>query len=146
MAILTRDPFLIEPFRMADQLFGRMLGDVRQTTGFLPTLDVRELPDEYVVLVDLPGVKSEDVGIELSDQVLTISGSRVPYEEGEAKQVERPWGAFTRMLTVPQGIDPDSIWADFADGVLTLHVPKPETAKPKKIAIGGGTGRKQLEH
>jgi HSP20 family protein len=144
VAILTRDPFLIEPFRMADQIFGRMFGTVRQTTGWVPALDVRELDDEYLVLVDLPGVKSEDVSIELQEQTLTISGTRVPYEAGESTLVERPYGAFTRMLTVPQGIDAESIWADFAHGVLTLHVPKPEHAKPKKIAIGSGAERKAI--
>jgi len=48
------------------------------------------------VLADLPGVKSEDVNVELSDQTVTISGTRVPYEEGQAQQLERPFGAFSR--------------------------------------------------
>lgn len=144
MPVLTRDPFLLEPFRMFDQVFGRMLGGMNRTTGFVPGVDVRELDDEYLVLVDLPGVESEDVNVELTDQLLTISGVRVPFESGDAKQLERPYGAFMRTLTVPQGIDPDSITADYADGVLWLHVPKPEHSKPKKIAISGGTTRKQI--
>jgi HSP20 family protein len=69
----------------------------------------------------------------------------VPVETGDAQKVERPFGAFTRMLTLPQGSDPDSIRADYTDGVLTLHVPKPAEAKPKKIAITGGTKQKAFE-
>ena len=143
--MLTRDPFLADPFRVMDEVFGRMLGDGGRATGFIPRLDVRETADEYLVMVDLPGVRSEDVQIELTDQTLAISGTRVPVETGEVQRVERPYGSFTRMLTVPQGIDPDSIRADYTDGVLTLHVPKPAEAKPKKIAITGGTSQKAIE-
>jgi HSP20 family protein len=146
LAILTRDPFLADPFRVMDEVFGRVLGDGGQTTGFTPRLDVRETADEYLVMVDLPGVRSDDVQIELTDQTLAISGTRVPVETGEAQRVERPYGAFSRMLTVPQGIDPDSIRADYTDGVLTLQVPKPAEAKPKKIAITGGTSQKAIEN
>jgi HSP20 family protein len=140
LAPLTRDPFLADPFRIMDEVFGRVLGDGGQAAGFTPRLDVRETDEEYVVMVDVPGVRSDDVQIELRDQILTISGTRVPVETGEAQRVERPFGAFSRMLTLPQGIDPDSIRADYADGVLTLHVPKPGEAKPKKIARPGAVG------
>jgi HSP20 family protein len=76
--------------------------------------------------------------------VLTISGTRVPVETGEAQRVERPYGSFVRNLTLPQGVDGDNIVADYAEGVLTLHIPKPAGAKPKKIAIGG-SNRHALE-
>jgi HSP20 family protein len=144
MAVLTRDPTLFEPLRTFDQVFGRVLVGGMQTTGFVPSLDVRELDDEYVVLVDLPGVRSEDVNVELSDQRLTISGTRVPYEQRQVQQLERPFGAFSRTLTLAAGIESESISAEYADGVLTLHIKKPEQAKPKKIAISGGSNRKQI--
>jgi HSP20 family protein len=142
MAVLTRDRF--EPYGVFDQLVGPMLGSGTRTTGFLPTLDVRELDDRYVVLVDLPGVKSEDVSIELADQMLTISGTRVPYETGWVQQLERPFGAFSRTLSLAPGIEPESISAEYADGVLTLHISKPEQVKPKKITISAGSTRKQI--
>jgi HSP20 family protein len=116
-----------------------MLGSGTQTRGFVPTLDVRELDNEYVVLVDLPGVKSEDVNIELTDQMLTISGTRVPFETGRVQQLERAFGSFSRTLSLAPGIEPESISAEYADGVLTLHISKPEQVKPKKIAISGGS-------
>ena len=130
---MLRDP-LFTDFRLMDDLFGRMLGNGNRVTGFVPPLDVRETDDEYLVHVDLPGVKSEDVVIELIDQVLTISGSRAPVE-GEALRVERPSGSFVRRLTLPKGVDSDKFVADYKDGVLTLRIPKAKEALPRTIAI-----------
>jgi HSP20 family protein len=113
----------------------RTSGNGNGVTGFTPKLDVSETPNEYFVMVDLPGVKSEDVSVELNDQVLSISGTRVPVETGEPQLVERPYGSFTRTLTLPKGIDSDKILASYTDGVLELHIPKPAEIKPKKIAI-----------
>jgi HSP20 family protein len=141
--LMVRDPFLGAPFRLLDEFF-RTAGNGGGVTGFTPPLDVRETVDEYFVLVDLPGVKSEDVSIELNDQVLTISGSRVPVETGDSQLVERPYGSFVRTLTLPHGVEGDQIKADYHDGVLELHIPKPAEIKPKKIAITSGS-QKQLE-
>jgi HSP20 family protein len=93
--------------------------------------------DEYLAIVDLPGVKSEDVTIEVNDQVLTLSGARVPMETGDAQLLERSFGAFSRTLKLPKGVDANSIAADYTDGVLTLRIPKPPHQKPTKIPIGG---------
>ena len=141
--LMVRDPFLAAPFRLLDEMF-RTSGNGSRVTGFTPLLDVRETDDEYLVMVDLPGVKSEDVSIEFNDQVLTISGSRVPVETGQSQLVERPYGSFVRSLTLPKGVDSDQINADYHDGVLELHIPKPAEIKPKKIAIGSGS-QKQIE-
>ncbi len=140
MTVTVRDPFLTEPFRLFDYAFGRLLGNGgSRVTGWLPMLDVSETEDEYVVLLDLPGVKPQDVTIELEKQLLTVSGTRVPPATGEAKYAERPYGSFVRTLTLPQGIDEDGITAHFDEGVLTLRVPKLADVKPKKIAIGAGS-------
>jgi HSP20 family protein len=141
--LMVRDPFLAAPFRLLDEMF-RTSGNGSRVTGFTPLLDVRETEDEYFVMVDLPGVKSEDVTIEYNDQVLTISGSRVPVETGESQLVERPYGSFVRSLTLPKGVDGDQIKADYHDGVLELHIPKPAEQKPKKIAISTSS-QKQIE-
>ena len=141
--LMVRDPFLAAPFRLLDEYL-RTGGNGSRVTGFTPLLDVRETEDEYLVMVDLPGVKSEDVSIELNDQVLTVSGSRVPVETGTAQLAERPYGSFVRNLTLPKGVDADQIEADYHDGVLELHIPKPAEIKPKKIAIGTGS-QKQIE-
>jgi HSP20 family protein len=142
--LMVRDPFLAAPFRLLDEFFRTAGNGGSSVTGFTPPLDVRETEDEYFVLVDLPGVKSEDVSIELNDQALTISGSRVPVETGDSQLVERPYGSFVRTLTLPHGVESDQIKADYHDGVLELHIPKPAEIKPKKIAITSGS-QKQLE-
>ena len=142
-ALMVRDPFLAAPLRLMDE-FLRSSGDGSRVTGFTPVLDVSETDEEYLVMVDLPGVKSEDVTIEVNDQVLTISGSRVPVEAGETQLSERPYGSFVRSLTLPKGVDSDEIKADYKDGVLELHIPKPAEVKPKKIQIGTSS-QKQVE-
>jgi HSP20 family protein len=134
MAFMLRDPIFAD-LRLIDDLFGRRFGNGNRVTGFVPALDVRETEDGYLVLVDLPGVKSEDVAVELIDQVLTISGSRAPMETGEAQRLERPSGSFVRRLTLPKGVDSDKVVAEYKEGVLEVRVPKRAEAKPKRIAI-----------
>ena len=135
MTLVLRDPLLTEPFRIFGQVFGGQPSGGKILTGWWPTLDVVESEQEYVVYLDVPGVKPDDVTIELEDQVLTVSGARVPTPNVDARHAERPYGSFVRTLTLPKGIDADKIVADYRDGVLQLHVPKPASMKPKKIAI-----------
>jgi HSP20 family protein len=141
--LLIRDPFLAAPFRLMDELM-RSAGNGNRVTGFTPPVDVHETEEEYLVKVDLPGVKADDVSVEVNDNVLLISGSRAADETGQAQLVERPYGSFVRTLTLPQGVDSDSIEAGYQDGVLELRIPKPAEQKPKKITIGGG-GKKEIE-
>jgi len=141
--LLIRDPFLAAPFRLMDELL-RNTGNGNRVTGFTPPVDVHETENEYLVTIDLPGVKSEDVNIEINDNVLSISGARVADETGAAQLVERPYGTFARTLSLPQGVDSDSIQASYHDGVLELRIPKPAEQKPKKITIGNA-GKKAIE-
>jgi HSP20 family protein len=141
--LLIRDPFLAAPFRLMDELM-RSTGNGNRVTGFTPLVDVHETQEEYLVKVDLPGVKVDDVNIEVNDNVLSISGARVADETAQAQLVERPYGSFVRTLTLPQGVDSDSIEAGYQDGVLELRIPKPAEQKPKKITIGGA-GKKGIE-
>lgn len=138
MAMLTyRDPLLAAPLGLMDELLRGWSGS--QVTGFTPPLDVRETDDEYLVMVDVPGLKSDEVSIEVSDRVLSISGSRAPVETGETQLTERPFGSFLRTLTLPHGVDEEKIEANYSDGVLELHVPKPAEQRPTKITIGAGS-------
>jgi HSP20 family protein len=140
--LLIRDPFLAAPFRLMDELM-RSAGNGNRATGFTPLVDVHETEEEYLVKVDLPGVKADDVSVEVNESVLSISGSRAADETGQAQLVERPYGSFVRTLTLPQGVDSDSIAAGYQDGVLELRIPKPAEQKPKKITIGGR--KKEIE-
>jgi HSP20 family protein len=95
-----------------------------------------------VLKADLPGLKRDDVEIELKDNVLTISGERRTESEQKVDgyyRVERATGGFSRSLTLPEGIDPEGIAADFSDGVLEVRIPKPEERKPHRISIGAGS-------
>lgn len=104
-----------------------------------PPLDVSETDRDLVLSLDIPGVRAEDVAIEVNDRVLTIRGERSHETSDEVehvRRVERRLGSFSRQVRLPQGIDPEAITAEHADGVLVVRVPKPEAAKPTTIAIG----------
>jgi HSP20 family protein len=110
---------------------------------FLPAVDLVETDAHYVLRADLPGLSEDDVKIELEENVLTISGERRNEQETREDgyyRIERGYGHFSRSLTLPQGVDDDSIVATFDRGVLEVKIPKPEQRKPRRVTIGVGTG------
>jgi len=110
---------------------------------WVPAMDLVEAENEFVLKADLPGLSQENVSIEVEDNVLTISGERKAEHEERKEayyRVERAFGRFSRSLTLPEGIDPDSVKASFEHGVLEVRVPKPEAKKPRKVAISVGGG------
>ena len=143
---LLRDPFF-STFGVMDDLLSRTFGTAGNgnTNAWSPLVDVRELEDHYLVHVDLPGVEPDTVSVEVEGGVLTITGERPQLDSGTVYRLERPYGQFQRTLTVPEGIDVDAIAADFRNGVLELHIPKPANRVPRKIEISGGGKRKALE-
>ncbi len=104
---------------------------------WLPPMDLVETADRYVLRADLPGLSDGDVNVQLEDNVLTISGERTTEHEQQEGyyRLERAFGAFSRSLTLPDGVDPDSIEAHFDRGVLEIRIPKPEQKKPKTVQI-----------
>ena len=117
--------------------------------SFVPAADVVATEDDATVVMDLPGLTADDLEIELVDDVLTVRGERAfPFagDEGRVWQrLERGFGKFERELRVPEGLEEDSIQASMADGVLTLHIAKPEARKPRRIAINAGGEQPVLE-
>jgi HSP20 family protein len=110
---------------------------------WIPAMDLVETEEDFVLRADLPGVNEKDVSIELEDNVLTISGQRKAEHEERKEgyyRVERASGAFSRSLTLPEGVDPESVRASFDRGVLEVRVPKPEERKPRKVSISVGGG------
>ena len=111
-----------------------------------PAMDLVETDDHFVLRADLPGMQESDVTIELEDNLLTVSGERKAEHESKQEgfyRLERAFGAFSRSLTLPQGIDPEAVTAGFENGVLEVRVPKPEQRKPRKIAIAAREGEAQ---
>ena len=101
-------------------------------------MDVSERENELVVQVDLPGLKKENIQVNAEDSVLTISGEKTQEsKENETRyhRTERRCGSFKRSFSLPSNVDAGKISATYVDGVLTLHLPKAEAAKPKAIAI-----------
>jgi len=110
---------------------------------WIPPMDLVETSDSYVLRADLPGLSEADVNIEFENNVLTISGERNAEHEDKDEgyyRVERAFGAFSRSLTLPDGVDPESVQAHFDRGVLEIRIPKPEQRKPRKVAISIARG------
>lgn len=103
--------------------------------NFSPALDIEEKDGVYLITVDLPGIKKEDIKIDLHDSVLTISGERNRVEKGEGKYTERTYGKFQRSFTLPNPVDADKIEAKFEDGVLHMNLPQSQGAKSHTIKI-----------
>ena len=115
-------------------------GQSAQLRRWTPAMDLAETDDAFVLRADLPGVSQEDVSIELEDTVLTVTGERKSDHENKGEgfyRVERAFGAFSRSLTLPDGINADAVTAEFTHGVLEVRIPKPEQRKPRRIAING---------
>jgi len=107
-------------------------------SGWSPALDLWDDKDNFVVTVELPGMKKEEIGISVHDGVLTISGERkheAEKNEGETFRSERYFGKFQRSLTLPARVSNKDVKASYKDGVLTVTLPKAEEAKPRQIEV-----------
>jgi HSP20 family protein len=135
MSVLVRpEPFSTEFSRLFNSLWDQPVASRR----WVPEMDLIETDDHYLLTADLPGMKQEDVSIEVGDGALTIAGERkIEYERKEKGffRLERSFGKFSRSLTLPDGVDPDKIEATLHDGVLEVTVPKPEQRKPRRIEV-----------
>jgi HSP20 family protein len=127
-----------------NRLFNSFFDDNGDTVRrWAPAMDLMEVDDNLVLKADLPGLSEDDIRIEVQDHVLTVSGERrSEYEDkGEGYyRMERASGAFSRSVTLPEGIDADRIEASFDKGVLEVRIPKPEERKPRRISIAAGAG------
>jgi HSP20 family protein len=125
--------------RLFDDSFvrpSRSLESFGQAVG--PALDVYQTPSEIVVKATMPGVKPEDVNIDITGDTLTIKGERKAEQEIKREDYlyqERRYGAFSRSVVLPTGLKSDKTEATTEDGVLTLIIPKAEEVKPKAIKV-----------
>jgi|SRR5689334_20095412 HSP20 family protein len=155
MAIVRWEPLrdLASIQNEMNRLFGTVFDSPTPGNGntmrrWMPAMDLVETDEHFVLRADLPGLAEGDVNIEVEDRVLTISGERKAEHETTKEgyhRVERAFGSFSRSLTLPEGVDPDAVTANFDRGVLEIRIPKPEQRKPRKISIGVGDTPKTIE-
>ena|SRR6187402_259907 len=112
--------------------------DASLAGAFSPALDVEESEDQFTLHVELPGIAADQVDVSIEENVLTIAGQRDFYEDKNSegfRRVERRFGRFHRAIRLPDRVDPEGIEAAYKDGLLTVTVPKAESAKPRRIHI-----------
>jgi len=110
----------------------------RGTTTFTPRVDIIETPEELLLYADLPGVKSEDVDVRFENGELILHGKCPPrHQPGNFLRNEFDVGDFYRVFTLNESIDAEKIVAELKQGVLTVHLPKSEAVKPRKITVKG---------
>jgi HSP20 family protein len=108
--------------------------------NLMPSIDISETDNEYVITAELPGLERKDVDISLEDNILTIRGEKKieKTEDDKDKNVhvaERRYGVFLRMLELPVSVDPSSVQATMSNGVLKITIPKPAQSESKKIEV-----------
>lgn len=156
MANLTRWDPLSELTSLQDRLNqffnqpihgpGRGMEQSLLAANFIPPVDIYEDDHNITIQTEIPGVQQEDIDVRLENNVLTITGER-KLENEEKKQnfhrIERQYGKFMRSFTLPNTANPDSVNAEFNDGVLKVSVAKREESKPKQIRIAAGKASAQ---
>ena len=142
-----------DPFRELDEMRKRMASlwerplelleapsERMELAEWRPLADITEDEQGYLVKLELPGMKREEVKVSMESGVLTVSGERKLEKEEKGKKfhrVERAYGSFSRSFVIPEDVVTDKIDAQFKEGVLEVHLPKGEHAKPKTIEVKG---------
>ncbi len=142
--IAKRDPFRelsslrLEIDRLFDAFFGRTFSESPKDLLPYPPVVVQEAPGEFVVQVELPGVKKEDIHLSVTEDSLIVSGEKRMTETGEDTtfhQIEVSYGKFDRSIPFPAEVVPEKTKATFKDGVLTIRVPKSTRGKPGAVEV-----------
>jgi HSP20 family protein len=146
-AVTRWDPFkeLDELNKRLSMMYGRAplrtaseKEEAMTVAEWAPLVDIVEEEKEYLIKAELPEVKREDVKVSVEEGVLTVSGERKFEKEEKGKKyhrIERAYGRYARSFTLPDDADPSKVTAEFKDGVLRVHLPKSEKAKPKSVEI-----------
>lgn len=135
-----------DPFREMEALLDRYSRSARKTMAveggpveagdWMPTVDISETDHDFVVRAELPGIDKDDVQVTLDNGVLTIKGEKKTETKDEKRhRIECVYGSFVRSFTLPQHVAAEKVQAGYKDGILSLTIPKLETAKPKQIKV-----------
>jgi len=140
MPIIKYTPFgeLADPFRFFDSAVNRLLNEPQATRPWMPAVDILETENELVLKADVPDVELKDIDIRIENGTLSLRGER-KFEKKDEKsgfhRIERSYGSFERVFTIPETVDPDKVKAGYQSGVLTVTLPKKEVAKPRQIKV-----------
>jgi HSP20 family protein len=136
--MLTRwDPF-VDFARLSKDFFDAPFVKENGTPRFTPVVDVFEEKDALVLTAEVPGLKADEVKVNVEKNVLTLSGERKlesKEDKGGYRLVERRYGAFTRSFVLPETVDGEKVEAALADGVLTIRIAKRPQSQPRKITV-----------
>jgi HSP20 family protein len=131
-------PFFPEVSSRLGQAIEQVFDDAAEGMGWSPSVNIVDQEDELRLTAELPGMKLDDVHVEITGGMLYLRGEkRVDLEEtkDDARLVERRYGAFERSFTLPRSVEAERVTAEYADGVLTVHMPKAEAAIGRKVEI-----------
>lgn len=129
--------------REIDRLFDDMYGGTGSRATWTPSSNVRESKDAVLLEMELPGIEPDQVDISIENDMLTVRGEkreerREGEEEGRYYLIERNYGSFSRAFSLPPGVDPEQVKADFSNGLLTITIPRAALPQPRRIQIGTG--------
>jgi HSP20 family protein len=133
---LQHDP--LASLRYFEDAVTRLMSEPRTGRPWSPPVDILETENDLVLKADLPGMKLEDIDVRVENQTLSIKGERRFEQEASEKgyhRIERSYGSFVRSFAVPNSVDTEKVSADYKNGVLTIKLPKKETAKPKQVKV-----------
>jgi HSP20 family protein len=139
---VTLDPF--QGLRLFEDAVTRMMSEPRANRPWSPAVDVFETEDALKLKADIPDVKTEDIDVRVENQTLTLRGQRKFEQDENVKghhRIERSYGEFVRSFAVPATVDTEKVQADYRNGVLTITLPKKETAKPRQVKVAVSDGQ-----
>ncbi|MBZ5512025.1 MAG: Hsp20/alpha crystallin family protein [Acidobacteriia bacterium] len=118
------------------------------TSAFVPPVDIYEDEHNITLKIEVPGIEQKDMDVRMENNTLTVRGER-KFEKEEKEEnfhrLERRYGSFYRAFTLPNTVDPDSVSAEYDNGLLKIKLAKKAEAKPKQIKVSVGPGQKTLE-
>jgi len=136
MSLSHFDP--LANLHLFEDAFNRMLTEPQTNRPWAPAVDIYETENELVLKADVPDVDMKDIDVRVENQTLTIAGER-KFENQDAgngfHRIERSYGNFVRSFAVPNAFDTENVAAAYKNGVLTVTLPKKETAKPRQIKV-----------
>ena len=153
MVITRWDPFrelasLQNRVNSLFQDYGRSNDELTTSGSFVPAVDVYEDAHKVVLKLEVPGVKQEDLDVQVENQTLTVRGQRTfenEEKEENFQRIERRYGSFSRSFTLPNTINTASVSANYENGILKIELAKREEAKPKQIKVNVSGGKKAIE-